>query len=138
MKTQADKSFYRVLNFLISFSAVTLSKHIKCVHVSLCLFQIYYKRLAPKAERSRRSLRQSQHEEDRGERSKQLSETDEHSWQVKEVDHSKTSAEVTGLRLFSEYELTVTAFNSKGESPRSPPHHFHTPEGGEFQPNTAV
>uniref|UniRef100_A0A3B4FF73 Neural cell adhesion molecule L1.1-like n=1 Tax=Pundamilia nyererei TaxID=303518 RepID=A0A3B4FF73_9CICH len=69
--------------------------------------------------------------EDRGERSKQLSETDEHSWQVEEVDHSKTSAEVTGLRLFSEYELTITAFNSKGESPRSPPHHFHTPEGGD-------
>uniref|UniRef100_A0A3B4FBZ0 Neural cell adhesion molecule L1.1-like n=1 Tax=Pundamilia nyererei TaxID=303518 RepID=A0A3B4FBZ0_9CICH len=109
--------FYRVLNFLISFSAVTLSKHIKCVHVSLCLLQIYYKRLAPKAERSRRSLRQSQHEEDRGERSKQLT-------------------EVTGLRLFSEYELTITAFNSKGESPRSPPHHFHTPEGVPGPPAT--
>ncbi|XP_039463691.1 neural cell adhesion molecule L1.1-like [Oreochromis aureus] len=91
-------------------------------------YRIYYKRLGPKAERSRRSLRQSQHEEERG-RSKQSSETDEHSWQVEEVDHSKTSAEVTGLRLFSEYELTVTAFNSKGESPHSPPHRFHTPEG---------
>ncbi|XP_004567617.2 neural cell adhesion molecule L1.1 isoform X2 [Maylandia zebra] len=99
-------------------------------------YRIYYKRLAPKAERSRRSLRQSQHEEERGERSKQLSETDEHSWQVEEVDHSKTSAEVTGLRLFSEYELTVTAFNSKGESPRSPPHHFHTPEGVPGPPAT--
>uniref|UniRef100_I3KBX0 Neural cell adhesion molecule L1 n=1 Tax=Oreochromis niloticus TaxID=8128 RepID=I3KBX0_ORENI len=54
-------------------------------------------------------IEQSQHEEDRGE--------------------SKTSAEVTGLRLFSEYELMVTAFNSKGESPQSPPHRFHTPEG---------
>uniref|UniRef100_A0AAX7T605 Neural cell adhesion molecule L1-like n=1 Tax=Astatotilapia calliptera TaxID=8154 RepID=A0AAX7T605_ASTCA len=48
----------------------------------------------------------------------------------------KTSAEVTGLRLFSEYELTVTAFNSKGESPRSPPHHFHTPEGVPGPPAT--
>uniref|UniRef100_A0A3B4FB05 Neural cell adhesion molecule L1.1-like n=1 Tax=Pundamilia nyererei TaxID=303518 RepID=A0A3B4FB05_9CICH len=48
----------------------------------------------------------------------------------------KTSAEVTGLRLFSEYELTITAFNSKGESPRSPPHHFHTPEGVPGPPAT--
>uniref|UniRef100_A0A3P8PDA1 Neural cell adhesion molecule L1 n=1 Tax=Astatotilapia calliptera TaxID=8154 RepID=A0A3P8PDA1_ASTCA len=52
------------------------------------------------------------------------------------ITEIKTSAEVTGLRLFSEYELTVTAFNSKGESPRSPPHHFHTPEGVPGPPAT--
>lgn len=48
-----------------------------------------------------------------------------------EVDGAKTSAEVTGLRLYSRYELSVTAFNSKGEGPHSQPHHFSTPEGGE-------
>uniref|UniRef100_A0A3B4FEH7 Neural cell adhesion molecule L1.1-like n=1 Tax=Pundamilia nyererei TaxID=303518 RepID=A0A3B4FEH7_9CICH len=52
------------------------------------------------------------------------------------ITEIKTSAEVTGLRLFSEYELTITAFNSKGESPRSPPHHFHTPEGVPGPPAT--
>uniref|UniRef100_H3BYV2 Neural cell adhesion molecule L1 n=1 Tax=Tetraodon nigroviridis TaxID=99883 RepID=H3BYV2_TETNG len=40
----------------------------------------------------------------------------------------RPSAEVTGLRLFSRYRLTVTAFNSKG-GPHSDPHHFSTPEG---------
>lgn len=49
------------------------------------------------------------------------------------VHGMKTSEEVTGLRLYSRYQLTVTAFNSKGEGPHSPPHPFSTPEGGEFQ-----
>lgn len=48
------------------------------------------------------------------------------------VQGTKTSAEVTGLRLFSRYELSVAAFNSKGEGPHSDPHHFTTPEGGEM------
>lgn len=48
------------------------------------------------------------------------------------VQGRKTSAEVTGLRLFSLYELSVAAFNSKGEGPHSLPHHFSTPEGGEM------
>uniref|UniRef100_A0A3Q2XHJ9 Neural cell adhesion molecule L1.1-like n=1 Tax=Hippocampus comes TaxID=109280 RepID=A0A3Q2XHJ9_HIPCM len=41
----------------------------------------------------------------------------------------KTTAEVTGLQLFSRYTVSVTAFNSKGESPASPAVHFSTPEG---------
>lgn len=48
-----------------------------------------------------------------------------------QVDGPKTVTEVTGLRLFSQYELELTAFNSKGESPRSSPTRFNTPEGGE-------
>lgn len=44
----------------------------------------------------------------------------------------QTSEEVAGLKLYSQYELAVTAFNSKGEGPQSKPHHFNTPEGGEF------
>lgn len=47
------------------------------------------------------------------------------------VEGQNTSVEVTGLQLYSHYELSVTAFNSKGESPPSHPHHFSTPEGGE-------
>uniref|UniRef100_A0A8D0APR3 Neural cell adhesion molecule L1.1-like n=1 Tax=Sander lucioperca TaxID=283035 RepID=A0A8D0APR3_SANLU len=47
------------------------------------------------------------------------------------VRGTKTSEEVSGLQLYSTYELSITAFNSKGESPPSSPHSFSTPEGGE-------
>lgn len=94
------------------------------------MFQLYIKRLGPQAERSRRSLRKHHHEEDRGGRSERWRGREKDSREVL-VDPNKTSEEVTGLRLFSKYELTVTAFNSKGESPHSQPHEFSTPEGGE-------
>uniref|UniRef100_A0A673A3D7 Uncharacterized protein n=1 Tax=Sphaeramia orbicularis TaxID=375764 RepID=A0A673A3D7_9TELE len=45
-----------------------------------------------------------------------------------------TSEEVPGLRLFSQYELSVTVFNSKGEGPRSKVHPFNTPEGAPGPP----
>uniref|UniRef100_A0A3B3TTK1 Neural cell adhesion molecule L1.1-like n=1 Tax=Poecilia latipinna TaxID=48699 RepID=A0A3B3TTK1_9TELE len=53
---------------------------------------------------------------------------------VEEVLGSKTTTDVTGLRLFSQYELELTAFNSKGESPRSSPVRFNTPEGAPGPP----
>uniref|UniRef100_A0A667Z1S6 Neural cell adhesion molecule L1 n=1 Tax=Myripristis murdjan TaxID=586833 RepID=A0A667Z1S6_9TELE len=53
---------------------------------------------------------------------------------VVEVGSMKNSEEVTGLRLYSRYELSVTAFNSKGEGPHSPPYHFSTPEGAPGPP----
>uniref|UniRef100_A0A3P9I6S4 Neural cell adhesion molecule L1 n=1 Tax=Oryzias latipes TaxID=8090 RepID=A0A3P9I6S4_ORYLA len=37
--------------------------------------------------------------------------------------------EVDGLRWYWHYELSVTAFNSKGEGPHSPSRRFETPEG---------
>lgn len=70
------------------------------------------------------------HYEEAEERLEQGMEGDGES-RVVEVQGRMTSHEVTGLRLYSRYELTVTAFNSKGESPHSPLHHFSTPEGGE-------
>ncbi|KAG7278462.1 hypothetical protein CRUP_038757 [Coryphaenoides rupestris] len=45
------------------------------------------------------------------------------------VNGTHTSQEVTGLRYYSRYELSVTAFNSKGESPASAPYVLSTPEG---------
>uniref|UniRef100_A0A8D0AHN1 Neural cell adhesion molecule L1.1-like n=1 Tax=Sander lucioperca TaxID=283035 RepID=A0A8D0AHN1_SANLU len=45
-----------------------------------------------------------------------------------------TSEEVSGLQLYSTYELSITAFNSKGESPPSSPHSFSTPEGAPGPP----
>uniref|UniRef100_A0A3B4X7A8 Neural cell adhesion molecule L1.1-like n=1 Tax=Seriola lalandi dorsalis TaxID=1841481 RepID=A0A3B4X7A8_SERLL len=44
------------------------------------------------------------------------------------------SSVVGPLQLFSRYELTVTAFNSKGEGPHSAPHRFSTPEGAPGPP----
>uniref|UniRef100_A0A8D3B0Y5 Neural cell adhesion molecule L1.1-like n=1 Tax=Scophthalmus maximus TaxID=52904 RepID=A0A8D3B0Y5_SCOMX len=53
------------------------------------------------------------------------------------LDFNKlTSEEVTGLRLFSRYEVSVTAFNSKGEGPHSQPHRFSTPEGAPGPPES--
>lgn len=63
----------------------------------------------------------------------QLREKD--SWVV-EVLGTSTYKELTGLRLFSRYELWVTAFNKKGESPPSKPQEFSTPEGGQLKSET--
>lgn len=38
---------------------------------------------------------------------------------------------VPSLDAFSEYHLTVLAYNSKGVGPESEPYIFQTPEGGE-------
>lgn len=38
---------------------------------------------------------------------------------------------VPSLDAFSEYHLTVLAYNSKGAGPESEPYIFQTPEGGE-------
>lgn len=38
---------------------------------------------------------------------------------------------VPSLDAFSEFHLTVLAYNSKGAGPESEPYIFHTPEGGE-------
>ncbi|KAM4571296.1 neural cell adhesion molecule L1.1-like isoform 2-T2 [Fundulus diaphanus] len=95
-------------------------------------YKIYVKRLGPYSGRDRRSLGKRHHTEER-DRLEQHKLRNGDSWVV-EVHGPKTSAEVTGLRLFSQYELRLTAFNSKGESPRSPPAQFHTPEGAPGPP----
>ncbi|KAJ3587045.1 hypothetical protein NHX12_013435, partial [Muraenolepis orangiensis] len=51
-----------------------------------------------------------------------------------EVLGQKTSVEVPRLRFFSRYQLSITAFNSKGESPRSLPVILITPEGAPGPP----
>lgn len=38
------------------------------------------------------------------------------------------------LDAFSEFHLTVLAFNAKGAGPESEPYVFQTPEGGEGRP----
>ncbi|CAL8326248.1 unnamed protein product [Merluccius merluccius] len=50
------------------------------------------------------------------------------------VQGNKTSEVVTQLRFYSRYELSVTACNSKGESPASTPYSFSTPEGAPGPP----
>ncbi|KAK5624109.1 hypothetical protein CRENBAI_015025 [Crenichthys baileyi] len=95
-------------------------------------YRIYIRRLGPSSRRDRRSLGKHYHMGER-ERHEHHKRTNRDSWTV-EVHGPETSAEVTGLRLFSQYELRLTAFNSKGESPPSTPVHLNTPEGAPGPP----
>uniref|UniRef100_A0A3B3ZY89 Neural cell adhesion molecule L1 n=1 Tax=Periophthalmus magnuspinnatus TaxID=409849 RepID=A0A3B3ZY89_9GOBI len=61
-------------------------------------------------------------------------EEEEQSERVVEVRGSKTSHEVSGLKLYSVYDLSMTAFNSKGQGPPSPMHRFETLEGAPGPP----
>ncbi|KAM8755112.1 neural cell adhesion molecule L1.1-like isoform 2-T2 [Acanthopagrus schlegelii] len=96
-------------------------------------YKIYIRRLGSQEGRGRRSLGKLHRDEEREERQKRGKERDRES-RVVVVEGKNTSEEVTGLQLYSRYELSVTAFNSKGESPHSPPHHFSTPEGAPGPP----
>lgn len=96
-------------------------------------YKIYITRLGSQRERSRRSLGKLHHEEEKEERSEQGKGRDKER-RVVVVNGMKTSAEVTGLRLYSRYSLTVTAFNNRGESPHSTAHQFKTPEGAPGSP----
>ncbi|XP_033485428.1 neural cell adhesion molecule L1.1-like isoform X1 [Epinephelus lanceolatus] len=94
-------------------------------------YKIYIRRMGPHGGRLRRSLGKVHHEkEDRSERGKDR----DRGSRVVVVHGMKTSEEVTGLQLYSQYELSVAAFNSKGGGPHSPPHHFSTPEGAPGPP----
>lgn len=44
----------------------------------------------------------------------------------------RTQAIVPGLEPFSEYRLTVSVYNKKGNGPNSDPVTFNTPEGGQL------
>ncbi|XP_070766499.1 neural cell adhesion molecule L1.1-like [Enoplosus armatus] len=94
-------------------------------------YKIYIRRLGPQGGRGRRSLGKLHHKDEKEERLERGRERDR---VVVVVNSSKTSEEVSGLQLYSRYELSVTAFNSKGESPHSPHHHFSTPEGAPGPP----
>ncbi|KAM4611095.1 neural cell adhesion molecule L1.1-like [Polymixia lowei] len=95
-------------------------------------YKIYTKWLGPQGGRGRRALRKMHHEEERERGVERGMEREEETVVV--VHGMKTLGEVTGLRLYSRYELSVTAFNRKGEGPHSPPHHFNTPEGAPGAP----
>ncbi|XP_040009220.1 neural cell adhesion molecule L1-like isoform X2 [Xiphias gladius] len=96
-------------------------------------YKIYVRRLGPQVGRGRRSLEKLHHGEEKEERLDRGKERDRDR-RVVVVHGTQTSGEVTELRLFSQYELSVSAFNRKGEGPHSPPHHFSTPEGAPGPP----
>ncbi|XP_074538335.1 neural cell adhesion molecule L1.1-like [Halichoeres trimaculatus] len=96
-------------------------------------YKIYIQRLGPQGGRVRRSLGNPHHEEEREERSERARERHHDTREVM-VQGAKTWEEVTGLQLFSRYELSMTAVNSKGEGPRSKPQLFVTPEGAPGPP----
>lgn len=96
-------------------------------------YKIYVQRLGPWS-RGRRSLGKLHHKGEREARSERDRERDGGAEEVLVVYGQNTSKDVAGLKLYSRYELAVSVFNSIGESPRSPPHHFHTPEGAPGPP----
>lgn len=118
------------VNFRIFGAQVMVELQAALTHLPVCIRQIHILRLGPQTGRGRRSLGKLPHEAAHEESSGREKERET---RVVVVQGMKTSEEVTGLRLYSHYQLTVTAFNSKGDGPHSHPHHFSTPEGGEFQ-----
>ncbi|XP_008413114.1 neural cell adhesion molecule L1.1-like isoform X2 [Poecilia reticulata] len=95
-------------------------------------YRLYFRRLGSSSGRDRRSLGKH-HRTAEKHRLEPHKLANRNNW-VEVVDGAKTTADVTGLRLFSQYELELTAFNSKGESPRSSPVRFNTPEGAPGPP----
>ncbi|KAM3618414.1 uncharacterized protein V6R79_020150 [Siganus canaliculatus] len=92
-------------------------------------YKIHIRRLGAASGRGRRSLA---HEEP-GARSDRGRDQDDET-RVVVVEGKGTSKDVSGLRLYSRYALTVAAFNSKGDGPQSEEHHFSTPEGAPGPP----
>uniref|UniRef100_A0A3P8TXX1 Neural cell adhesion molecule L1 n=1 Tax=Amphiprion percula TaxID=161767 RepID=A0A3P8TXX1_AMPPE len=104
-------------------------------------YKIYIRRLGSQDRRHRRSLGKHhlENQENRPDRGRdqdqdQDRDQDQDLVRVEVVWGSRTSVEVTELKLFSQYQLLVTAFNRKGESPPSTPHLFNTPEGAPGPP----
>lgn len=50
----------------------------------------------------------------------------------------RNSGMIPGLDPFSEFRLTVLAFNSRGDGPESSPVEFETPEGGKTRGNCGM
>ncbi|KAI3357882.1 hypothetical protein L3Q82_016260, partial [Scortum barcoo] len=109
-------------------SAIVRWNEAQNVRGQLLGYKIYIKHLGP--QRARRSLGKRHHEEEKGERSERGRETE----REVVVLGKKTLEEVTGLQLYSHYELYMVAFNRKGDSPPSPAHPFNTPEGAPGPP----
>uniref|UniRef100_A0A8C5CJ83 Neural cell adhesion molecule L1.1-like n=1 Tax=Gadus morhua TaxID=8049 RepID=A0A8C5CJ83_GADMO len=106
------------------------------VHGKLLRYQISLRRLGPVVARGRRELARGRRElaQDQPDGGEAARGDGEGEVTVVMVDGNKTSEEVTGLRFYSQYELSVSAFNSKGESPASTPHSFSTQEGAPGMP----
>ncbi|XP_041953546.1 neural cell adhesion molecule L1.1-like isoform X3 [Alosa sapidissima] len=68
------------------------------------------------------------------ERHVDVEEEEEEQDRILVVHGTKTEETVTGLQFYSSYELTVTAFNNKGEGPHSKATAFKTPEGAPGPP----
>lgn len=107
-------------------------KEAKKIHGLLLGYRIHLLRLGPQTGRGRRSLGKHHHDADGREERVEPGRGRDSRMEV--VHGAKTSGEVTGLRLYSRYEVSVTAFNSKGDGPHSSPHHFSTPEGAPGPP----
>ncbi|XP_070411609.1 neural cell adhesion molecule L1.1 isoform X2 [Nothobranchius furzeri] len=97
-------------------------------------YKIYIRRLGSQNERGRRSLGKYTDFEENG-RMEQQKDNNRNTWMIL-ANSTETSKEVTGLPLYSRYELWILAINKRGESPPSPLHHFSTPEGAPGPPGS--
>nr|XP_020464728.1 neural cell adhesion molecule L1.1-like isoform X3 [Monopterus albus] len=122
-----------VESFVMNSTVIVRWNEVQNVRGLLLGYKIYIRRLGPQGERGRRSLGKLHHKEKKDDRLERGKELDTES-REEFVNGTNTSKEVTGLKLYSRYELSVTAFNSKGEGPHSAPHHFNTPEGAPGPP----
>ncbi|XP_030623636.1 neural cell adhesion molecule L1.1 [Chanos chanos] len=85
-------------------------------------YKIHLRKKGPRGHKNqrKRALRKMENEEEK---------------RVVTVNNSqKTEEVVTGLDYYSNYELSVTAFNKKGEGPHSKTQNFSTPEGAPGPP----
>ncbi|XP_034151911.1 neural cell adhesion molecule L1.1 isoform X3 [Esox lucius] len=132
-----DKPLDSVSN--ISISVVNNSAKVRWQPVDPHMVQghllghkIYVKRLGSKRGRQRRAM-EWREEKDREGGVERGTEREEDR-RVLVVNGSMTEVELTGLTLYSVYELSITVFNSMGEGPHSPKHSFSTPEGAPGPP----
>ncbi|XP_053705059.1 neural cell adhesion molecule L1.1-like isoform X2 [Synchiropus splendidus] len=122
------------INVMVMNSTIRLTwNEAQRVRGHLLGYKIYIERLGSQGPRGRRSLGNRHHQTGREQEGRSEHSKEKQSRTVV-VHGTKTSEEVSGLQLFSRYEVSMSAFNSKGESPQSRPVHFITPEGAPGAP----
>ncbi|KAJ8017335.1 hypothetical protein DPEC_G00016800 [Dallia pectoralis] len=123
------------INISVVNISAKVSWHLMDLHMvqgHLLGHRIYVKRLGSKRGRLRRAMEYREEKDREGSVEREMEREKDTS--VVEANGNETEVDLTGLKLYSLYELSITAFNSKGEGPHSPKHSFSTPEGAPGPP----